>query len=366
MRERDTANLWRVKLERASADSDKLQTLDYSALPLPQKQALAALDAFATKLSQHDKFSGVITVKKGGETLYAKAWGLADRSKRKPVAVDTPFFIASQGKMFTAVSALQLIEKGQLSLDDPIGKYLTDYPNSEMASKVTVRDLLTHRGGTGEMGILEPQDAPNRAWVHSITDIIKLNGNRGPAFEPGTKIEYSNYGYILLGALIEKVSGQSYYDYVETHIFRIAGMMHSSFPLREDLKGIAVSYTLVDGALRASTDELPWRGTPAGGAVSTADDMQRFVVALKSGVLLSPAMLAEATKKQTPWYGYGFISTGHDDYPYWGHGGGANGMSLVLDHYPTTDTTFVCMSNRDPPICDRLAFNYYFRSPREK
>ena len=89
-----------------------------------------------------------------------------------------------------------------------------------------------------------------------------------------------------------------------------------------------------------------------------------FYAALNAGKLLSPAMLAEATKVQSEWYGYGFISASFEGFRYWGHGGGAPGNSLVLDYYPATDTTFVCMANRDPTVCDRLAFNWLFRSPR--
>jgi D-alanyl-D-alanine carboxypeptidase len=365
LRERDSPVLWRVELERASADSDKLLRLNYRPLPQTQKQALTSLNAFGSRLTGRNKFSGVVVVEKQGKRLFGKAWGMADRAANIPVTLRTQFYFASQGKMFTAVSILQLVEQGRVSLDDPVGKYLTDYPNAEVAQKVTIRDLLTHSGGTGEMGILQPQDSNNRAWVRSIADIIKLNGARAPAFEPGTKYEYSNYGFVLLGAVIEKVSGQSYYDYVQQHIFRPAGMHHTGYPLREQVKGIAVTYTEFDGPLRPSADELPWRGTPAGGGVSTATDMLSFVTALNSGKLLSPAMLVEATSKHMHSYGYGFISSGYENLPYWGHGGGARGMSLVLDYYPTTKTSFVCMSNRDPPICDRLAFNYLFRSPRK-
>ncbi|HKU54770.1 MAG TPA: serine hydrolase domain-containing protein [Rhizomicrobium sp.] len=364
IRERDRPQFWHVTLQRNSSEDPILRNVNYLPVAVSQGEALAALSAFGDKMAAADKFSGVVTITRGGKTIFAKAWGLADRAAHKPITLDTPFYFASQGKMFTAVSVLQLIEMGKLSLDDPIGKYLTDYPNAEMA-KVTVRQLLTHQGGTGEMGILEPQDVQNRDKVRSIDDIIALNGSRGPAFPPGSKYEYSNYGFLLLGALVDKISGQSYYDYVEDHVFRPSGMTHTRFPLREDTS-MAITYTnLSGGPVRSAMDQLPWRGTPAGGGISTASDMQRFVMALKAEKLLSPAMLAEATKKQVKeQYGYGFISSGFYGFPYWGHGGGAEGMSSVLSYYPVTDTIFVCESNRDPPICDRLAFNYLFRSPK--
>jgi CubicO group peptidase (beta-lactamase class C family) len=331
---------------------------------MTREQAGAALDAFATKLAVHDKFSGVLLAAQGGKTLLGKSWGMSDRAAKIPNSLDSKFYFASQGKMFTAVSVLQLVEAGKIGLDDPVGKYLTDYPNPEVARTVTIRQLLTHQGGMGDMGILGPADNDNRATVHSIADIIRLNGGRGPGFEPGSKAEYSNYGFLLLGAVVEKASGEDFYDYVQKHIFVPAGMIHSGYPLRGDTIGIATGYTSQDGQNRSSMDQLPWRGTPAGGGVATAGDMVRFVSALNAGKLISPATLAEATKKQTPWYGYGFIVSGDPDFPFWGHGGGAPGNSLVLSYYPVTGVTFVCMANRDPIVCDRLAGNYYYRQPR--
>ena len=360
MRERDFPALQRVIVELDSPSSAKLSKFEQIAQPLSTSEALASLDAFASKLASRDRFSGVVVVEQHGKRLYEKAFGLADRDARIPIRLNTPFVFASQGKMFTAVAILQLVESGKVALDAPIGQYLTDYPNKEVASKVTVRHLLTHRGGMGDINILGPEDGPNRQWVRTIADVIKLNGGRPPAFEPGSQQEYSNYGFILLGAIIEKVTAQSYYDYVKERVFRPAGMLATAFPTREQMAGVAVPYTTIKGETVSSTGELPWRGMSAGGGISTADDELKFANALRAGKLISKAMLAEATRRQTPWYGYGFISSPPDDYPHWGHGGGAPGMSLVLAIYPTNDVTIVCMSNRDPPVCDRLAFNVHF------
>ncbi|MGH8237741.1 MAG: serine hydrolase domain-containing protein [Steroidobacteraceae bacterium] len=241
---------------------------------LSQDRAIASLEALANKLSARDQFSGVIVVQRDGKTLLKKAWGLADRESRRANTTDTPFFIASQGKMFTAVAILQLVEAGKLQLDDPIVQYLPDYPNHELASKVTVRHLLTHQGGTGDIDILDPNGGESRRWVRSIRDLIELHGKRALMFEPGSKAAYSNYGFILLGAVIEKVSGQSYYDYVEHHVFRPAGMNATTFPDKDHLADVAVGYTSVNGQPRPNWDFLPWRGMSAGGGTSTAEDMR--------------------------------------------------------------------------------------------
>ena len=117
-------------------------------------------------------------------------------------------------KMFTAVAIIQLVEAGKVKLTAPLGKYLRDYPNQEVATKVTMQQLLTHTGGTGD--IFGPEFDAHRLELRKLADYVKLYGKRGLEFEPGSKWAYSNYGFILLGAVIEKVSGQSYYDYVRT------------------------------------------------------------------------------------------------------------------------------------------------------
>jgi D-alanyl-D-alanine carboxypeptidase len=321
--------------------------------------AIKAMDGYATEAAGWDGFSGVLIVEKGGRRLYQRAFGMADNDKQTPVTLATPFLIASQGKMFTAVAVLQLVEAGKIRLDDSVGKFLRDYPNREIADKVTVRHLLTHRGGTGNMNILEREYETNREWVRSIDDIIKLNGARPPAFEPGSKEEYSNYGFLLLGAIIERVTEQSYYDYVEQHVFRPAGMNHTGFPTRDQMSGVAIGYTWIDKALKPSTQWLPWRGTPAGGGISTADDEARFFNALNAGLLLSKTMLAEATSRQTPWYGYGFIWSQPEMFLHWGHGGGAPGNSLASSYWPRADLVTICMSNRDPPACDHVMYQFF-------
>ena len=173
-------------------------------------------------------------------------------------------------KMFTAVATLQLVEAGKLKLDDPIGAHLPDYPNKQVAAKVTVRHLLTHTGGTGD--IFGPQFDQHRLGLREHRDYLKLYGSRGPSFEPGARFEYSNYGYVLLGALIEQVGGESYDDYVGDHVFRPAAMRSTgALPESVEVPERAVGYLRPSpgGAWSPNTDTLPWRGTAAGGGYST-------------------------------------------------------------------------------------------------
>ena len=172
---------------------------------------------------------------------------MADRERKVPNTLTTRFRIGSMNKMFTAVAILQLAQAGKLKLDDPFGKYLTDYPNKELASKVTLHQLLTHTGGTGD--IFGPDFDTHRTELKTLQDYVKLYGNRGPEFPPGSKWVYSNYGFILLGLVVEKVSGQNYYDYVNTHIYDVAGMNNSgSEPEDKMVTNRSVGYTKPPGS----------------------------------------------------------------------------------------------------------------------
>ncbi|HYE27906.1 MAG TPA: serine hydrolase domain-containing protein [Allosphingosinicella sp.] len=362
LRERCLPGRHRARIE-LTADGTRLKALDFTPLPLPGDGSIRATVDIARRLAARDEFAGSLLVTRGDRILLGRSWGLADPGTRAPMTLDTPMFLASAGKMFTAVAVLQLVEAGRIDLDAPLGRYLTDYPNSAMA-KVTIRQLLTHRGGTGDIGILRREEGANRARVRTIADVVRLNGGRAPDFPPGTKEDYSNYGFILLGAVIEKVTGRSYDDYIARHVFEPAGMKKSGFPDKDHLRGVAVGYTRFFGAepkLVANLDVLPWRGTSAGGGVASANDIRRFFDALKGGKLLSPAMLKLATSPgPTRWYGMGFVAEAGDN-AHWGHGGMSYGADVALHYYAKDDTTFICMAARDS-VCNRLIYAWYPRT----
>lgn len=361
MRQRCLPGLQRVKLELAAADGSKLKVLELTPLKMPGDAAIAATLAIAQRLADRDGFTGSLIIERGNERLLERSWGMADPARRVPMTLDTPMFLASAGKMFTAVAVLQLVEAGKIELDAPLGRYLPDYPNAEMA-KVTIRQLLTHRGGAGDIGILERGDGANRAKVRTIADMIRLNGARAPAFPPGSKGDYSNYGFILLGAVIEKVAQVSYFDYVRRHVFEPAGMRVGSFPDRDHLEGVAIGYTTYFGAepkMAPNLDILPWRGASAGGGVASPRDMLSFFKAMRTGKLLSPATFDVATTAgATRWYGLGFIVNPGES---WGHGGTSYGMDVAAHYYPKIETTFICMAARDM-VCNRLIYTWYLRT----
>jgi CubicO group peptidase (beta-lactamase class C family) len=330
---------------------------------LDQAGAIAALAAQADAAVAEDAFSGVLLVARGDEVLLQRAWGLADRAAGTPVTLDTRFRLGSMNKMFTAVAVLQLVGAGRLSLEGSVGQSLPGYPNADIA-KVTIRQLLTHAGGTGD--IFGPAFDQHRLSLKTHEDYVRLYGARGPTHPPGQVHEYSNYGYVLLGAIIERASGLAYEDYVARHVFAPAGM-HDTGALPEDVDvpGRARAYTRKDGAWVDAADTLPYRGTAAGGGYSTAGDLLKFARALRAGILLSPASLAEATRRQTPWYGYGFMVGQRHSVAGFGHGGGAEGMNASLGIFPAQDTVVIGLANLDPPSVERLVDYYTARMPLE-
>jgi D-alanyl-D-alanine carboxypeptidase len=338
-------------------------------LRIPRLDQTAAVDALAAKadaMAKQDTFAGVLLVAHGGKVLLQRAWGLADRAAGTPVTLDTKFRLGSMNKMFTAVATLQLVQAGKLSLDGSVGQYLPDYPNPDIA-KVTIRQLLTHAGGTGD--IFGPEFDKHRLSLKTHDDYVRLYGARGPDHPPGKEYRYSNYGFVLLGDIIEHVSGQSYYDYVNQHVFAPAGMRNSgSLPEDVVVPGRAQAYTRNDGdtAWITAADTLPYRGTAAGGGYSTAGDLLKFAHALQSGKLLPPALLAEATRKQAPVYGYGFNVADEQGVPVYGHGGGAQGMNGELRIFPTLDEVVVALANVDPEGATRLVEYYQLRMPLSK
>ena len=353
-----------VTIEAGKPLALDIQAIDPADLRIPRLDQAGAVAALASKAdadAAHDTFAGVLLIARGDKVLLHRAWGLADRNAGVPVTLDTRFRIGSMDKMFTAVAVLQLVDAGKLSLDGSVGQYLPGYPNAEIA-KVTIRQLLTHAGGTGD--IFGPDFDKNRLALKTHDDYVRLYGARGPTHPPGTSFEYSNYGFVLLGDIIEHVSGQSYYDYVDQHVFAPAGM-HDTGSLPEDVAvpRRAHAYTRKDGRWVDAADTLPYRGTAAGGGYSTAADLLNFARALRAGKLLPPTLLAEATRRQTPWSGYGFMVGERQGVAGFGHGGGAEGMNGALEVFPAQDEIVIGLANLDPPEVERLVDYYTARMP---
>jgi CubicO group peptidase (beta-lactamase class C family) len=346
-----------------SAGTDRPEDV---AIPrLTRDEALKAMQARAETAAAQDKFMGAVLIEDHGKILLEKAWGYGDREKKIPLKVTDKFRLGSMNKMFTAVSTLQLVGQGKLSLDGTVGQYLPDYPNKDIANKVTIRMLLTHTGGTGD--IFGDDFDKHRLELKTLDDYVRLYGARAPEGPPGTN-SYSNYGFILLGVIIEKVSGEDYYDYVRDHIYKPAGMTDSgSLPETDNVPGRVIGYTAdKDGKWVPNTDTLPWRGTSAGGGYSTLGDLLKFAHAMMDGKLLPNDLRDAATRSETQgdWYGYGFELHGTGLAHNYGHTGGAPGMATEMRIYPNVKVVTIELSNIDPGAPAMGAY-YANRMPRE-
>jgi CubicO group peptidase (beta-lactamase class C family) len=369
VQERDSDQFGRFTLEVEAAEPHHIVSLGIRAIPRPaafplprlsESEAIAAVRALVEKNAAADRFSGTVLVAKNGKTLFSGAYGLADREKKVPNTLDTRFRIGSMNKMFTAVAVLQLVEAGKIKLTDPLGKYITDYPNKDIATKVTIHQLLTHTGGTGD--IFGPQFDAHRKELRTLNDYVALYGKRGAQFEPGSRWRYSNYGMLLAGVVIERVSGQSYYDYVQEHVYKPAGMTSSgSLPEDEVVVNRSVGYMRSEsGGWTPNTDTLPYRGTSAGGGYSTVGDLERFANALLSHKLLNAAstelLITGKVDAGGGKYAYGFEDQRDEDgNGYVGHGGGAPGMNGDLRIYPKSGYVVAVLANLDPPAAQRIS-----------
>jgi len=333
--------------------------------PIQRMNEAELLAALKAKLESNSgangslAFSGAVRVARQGKPVFDFVSGQADREKGVANTIDTKFRIGSMNKMMTAVSILQLVDAGKIRLDAPIGTYLTKYPNKDLASRVTVKHLLTHTGGTGD--IFGPEFAKHRLKLCEHSDYVALYGGRDVAFPPGERFAYSNYGFLLLGAIVEAVTGQSYYDYVREHIYSPAAMTDSgSLPETSDVPKRSVGYTTMGPAgpkpLGPNTDTLPCRGTAAGGGYSSVGDLIRFSDSLKEGKILDLNLLAEATQAQAPngSYGYGFIIGHVNGTKRFGHGGGAPGMAAELLVLPELGYSVAIASNTDSQFAMRI------------
>lgn len=367
VQERLSDQFARMTVEVDAAEPHRMTRLNLNAIPRPPDFALphlsegALITALRTKLDEDvtaGRFSGAALMAKNGKAVFAQAYGLADREKKTKNTLKTRFRLGSMNKMFTAVATMQLVQSGKLDLKAPFGNYLTDYPNKDVASKVTIEHLLTHMGGTGD--IFGPEFDKRRLELKTLSDYVNLYGQRALEFEPGSRWQYSNYGFLLLGVIVEKVSGQSYYDYVRDHIFKPAGMTATaSEPEEQTVTDRSVGYTRSEARdWQPNTDTLPYRGTSAGGGYSTVEDLLRFATALQTHKLLNAQYTEMLTTGKVDAgrgkYAYGFQDSVINGTRCFGHGGGAPGMNGVLQICPRPGYVIAVLANMDPPAASRV------------
>jgi CubicO group peptidase (beta-lactamase class C family) len=318
---------------------------------LTDDQMARELDSFISKLADADVFSGAALLAKDGKVIYKKAFGMANKDFNAPNRVDTKFNLGSMNKMFTSVAIAQLVERGKLSFDDPLAKFLPEFPSKEAAEKIKIKHLLCHTAGLGSYFNSKFMEA-SRARFRTTNDFMGLAKDEKLAFEPGTSWRYSNTGMLVLGAVIEKATGQSYYDYVRENIYKPAGMINSDcYDLDRVNPNLAVGYEkdYTDDGVRFRNNIFSHviRGGAAGGGYSTVEDLMRFDVALRSNKLVGAEyvrlLLSPKPELKSPEYGYGFQIDLENQIA--GHGGGFEGISSNLDMFLNSGYAAVVLSN---------------------
>jgi CubicO group peptidase (beta-lactamase class C family) len=316
------------------------------------KQIFAREDAYIAEETVTHHFRGTVLVGIDGKIVFEKAYGPADQEWDVPNTPKAKFRIASLTKQFTAACVLILQERGLLHVQEPISKYLGDVPPAW--KRVTIHQLLTHTAGLPNPDYSGKQYANIQRTGAVPKDLVALVGNQPLDFMPGTKWNYSNTGYILLGILVEKLSGQSYAEFLRSNIFQPLGMNDSGYDRETDiLNGRASGYQIKDGHL-ANADFIDM-STPfsAGGIYSTVEDMFRWNEALAHpGKLLSADSLNQMFTEypeavhQGQHYGYGVvISRQKFGKLLYYHGGGVEGFSSSIQRYPEEGLCIVVLSN---------------------
>jgi len=328
------------KIEQAEAPSEKQSEFAGYAIPTTIPEATAAADKLFGDLTRADAFSGVVMIAKDGKPIFSNAYGLANIETKTPNNVNTRFNIGSINKDFTVVAIGQLMRQAKLAWDDKLIKVLPDYPNKAAAEKITIGQLVTMRSGIGDF-VNDEFWSMDRSKLRDLKDFFKLFATKPLLFEPGASRRYSNGGYVVLGMIIEKLSGMNYYDYVREYVFKPAGMNDTDSYYMEKLPpntafGYTVHHQNTPGRGRNNTI-LSARGSSAGGGYSTASDLLKFVAALRSRKLEMPDDNGLFREK------FGGIGTA----------GGSEGVNALLEVDERSGYTVIVLSNIDPPSAEK-------------
>lgn len=322
----------------------------------PQDAALVrsvvqALDSAAAA----GAFSGVVLVAREGQPVVHAARGAANREQGIANTRETRFQLGSGDKLFTRLAIGQLLAAGRLSLHDTVGRFLPDYPDETIRRRATVEHLLRHTSGLG--AYWNQAFRRERERLRTLQDVVALFAAEPPAFEPGARMQYSNSGYILLGRIVEVLSGESYYDYVRRHLLEPAGMRSTAYlTLDEWPRDRALGYTAQSGwgagaagggngapqtTFLPNRWSLPYRGNSAGGGYATAADLLRLDTALRAGRLVPAEVFPRLFSRPPDAAGRLMLANG-----------GAPGANM--EFHRVGDYTVIVLANQDPPAGSRM------------
>lgn len=301
------------------------------------------MDTFYEKASQllsNRNFNGSVLVAKEGVVYLAEGYGLADENSDAPNERETIYQIGSLTKSFTALAIMQLQEAGKLSVNDPIDKYFPNYPND---SKITIHHLLTHTSGIDKNPI-SALEFTEQMTLHNdimdknvVTKILEMAANKPLIFDPGTKYDYNNHGYSILGAIIESISGLTYGAYIEENICKPLGMYHTGY----NESNIPIDGQAID-FYRSYTTNVPASYAYAGGGMhASVDDLYKWAQAITSNKLIDQASTEAMLTPYLEHYAYGWVVDAHA----FMHTGIINGYRSLLVVDTASDYVIIILSN---------------------
>lgn len=323
---------------------------------------LGWLGGYVDRLAGAEDLAGGLLIAAGDRVMFERSVGYADSARRRAITSRTRFNLASGGKMFTALLIARLVEEGRVRFDDTLGTYLAAIPNLPGAGRVTIAQLLSHTSGIGEFW----DEEYRRHWgtIRTLRDYLPFVSKAGIRFAPGQRFEYSNSNYILAGLIVEAVTRRPFHEALAERLLKPLGMRDTGLDPFDDADTLQ-AMRLKRGPVGWTTTDHGYRGSSAGGCLTTMADMLRFARALAAGRIVSPATLREMTTSKTAGlpgapmeYGFGFIlERTPDGRRSYGHGGIAQGVNFEFRYFPDADITLVAFSNQDNGAYDDLRRN---------
>ncbi len=320
------------------------------------------VDGIVRDATRDGRTPGVsVAVAHGGRIVHAKGYGLANVELKVPATTDTVYRVGSITKQFTAAAIMQVVEQGKMSLDDPIEKFLPDYPIR--GRHITIRHLLNHTSGIKSYTSLGLEFLAVTRQDLRHEDLIALFKDEPDDFQPGEKWLYDNSGYYLLGVILEKVTGDSYGEYVQGQLFTPLGLSSTLYcDVEPIVKNRASGYQVgLDKQLR-NADFISMKNPFAAGSLcSTVKDLVTWTSALAGGKvvtaasyaqMIAPTKLADGTEQA---YGFGLMPGRLEGHPQIAHGGGINGFASMLMYFPKDDVTVVVLTNSSVGASTRIA-----------
>tara|TARA_R110002096_G_C14653390_1_gene726662 strand:- start:3519 stop:4961 length:1443 start_codon:yes stop_codon:yes gene_type:complete len=345
-------------------------TLIFFATAVKSQTVSEKIDNLMQQFIELDQFSGSILLAKEGEVLYAKAFGDAHKGHHAKNNLNTKYDICSMGKIFTGISILQLEEQGKLSVNDLVIKHLKDFP---LGDKITIHHLLSHRSGTGSY-FRHPDYKLKNSQVREVKDMLSMIYEQKLEFDtPGERFYYSNSGIVILGAIIEKITGQSYSEYIKENILIPTNMNDTGIKYLDDMiENRATGYIKsISGNYQKNIYKIPTAG-PAGGILSTVEDLLKLDQALYGTKLLSTTSKEKMFTGIDPGYGYAFQVENRNGNKIVGHGGGAPGFTSNFSRYLKDKYALIVLSNYDriakevSDAIEAILYNKDYKLPKQK